>query len=112
MNAAVMDMIDNMRKYVNGGTLLLAWFLVINLIAFCSMGRDKRRARNGEWRIPEATLFLQALLGGSIGSILGMAFFHHKTRKLKFRIGMPLILLVQVLCVLALLSLSDGVSFR
>lgn len=107
-----MDAIDNMRDYVNGGTLILAWLLVINLISFFTMGRDKRKARNGEWRTPEATLFLQAVIGGSVGSILGMTVFHHKTRKLKFRIGMPLILLVQVLFVLALLTFSDGVSFR
>lgn len=108
----MIDGIDNLREYINGGTLILAWLLVINLIAFFSMGRDKRKARNGEWRTPEATLFMQAVIGGSVGSILGMTVFHHKTRKLKFRIGMPLILLVQVLCVLALLTLSDGVSFR
>lgn len=80
---------------------IAAYFLLINLLAFIFMGVDKRRARNDMWRIPEATLFLAALLGGSPGAILGMQLFRHKTRHWYFRWGMPLILLLQ----LALLGL-------
>ena len=61
------------------------------------MGTDKRRARRDAWRIKERTLFLSALLGGSLGAILGMRAFHHKTKHWYFVWGMPLILFAQVL---------------
>lgn len=99
------------RDIFNGGTLLLLWLIAINLIAFIGMGRDKRKARLGEWRTPEATLFLRAIIGGSIGSLLGMYVFHHKTRKPKFVIVMPLILILQILAVIVLAASSDGISF-
>lgn len=60
------------------------------------MGIDKWKARKQAWRIPEKTLFLISILGGSIGSIAGMYTFHHKTKHWYFVIGMPLILIVQV----------------
>ena len=72
------------------------YILVINIIGFTIMGLDKQKARNMAWRIPEADLFVTALLGGSIGSLIGMFFFHHKTKHLSFLIGMPLILLIQI----------------
>lgn len=78
--------------------------ILINLLAFLLMGADKRRARKGLWRIPEAHLFLCALLGGSPGAILGMHLFRHKTRHWYFRWGLPLILLLQ-LTLLGLLRL-------
>ena len=59
-------------------------------------GADKQKARRNAWRIPEKTLILSAVIGGSVGAILGMRFFHHKTRKAKFAIGVPVILLVQI----------------
>lgn len=75
--------------------ILAAYFTAINLIGFISMSRDKRSAvRNGR-RTPEKRLFLYALLGGSLGSMLGMAVFRHKTRHLRFTIGLPLIFLAQ-----------------
>lgn len=73
----------------------IGYLLLISLAGFLLMGIDKRRAKKKLWRIPEATLFLIALLGGSAGSILGMYLFRHKTRHWKFVIGMPLILLLQ-----------------
>ncbi len=76
--------------------LLLLYLALINLVAFALMGADKQKARRGKWRIPERTLFLAAILGGSVGSILGMAAFRHKTRHLKFTIGMPLVLIIQI----------------
>ena len=60
------------------------------------MGLDKRKAKKNLWRIPEKTLFLSAILGGSAGAIAGMYVFHHKTRHWYFVIGMPLILVIQI----------------
>lgn len=68
----------------------------MNLIAFALYGIDKRRAKQGAWRISEYTLLLVALLGGSLGALLGMRYFRHKTRHRKFRYGVPLILLLQL----------------
>ena len=77
------------------------WYLLaVNLAALCVFGLDKRRARRDEWRIPEKTLFLLALAGGSIGALAGMCIFHHKTRKWYFRFGIPAILALQLLAAL------------
>ena len=76
--------------------LFLIYLVLINLAAVMAFGIDKSRARNHAWRIPEKTLFLLAAVGGSIGALLGMFFFRHKTRHLSFRIGLPVILLVQI----------------
>ena len=62
---------------------------LINLVGFAIMGIDKSKAKRNAWRIPEATLFLVALLGGGIGSTLGMHFFRHKTKHWYFRLGLP-----------------------
>lgn len=77
--------------------LAAGYLLFINAAGFLAMYADKRRAVRHQWRIPEKTLFLLALFGGSGGSILGMYLFHHKTRKWYFAVGMPMILLCQVL---------------
>ena len=79
-----------------GWTVLLVWLAVINLLTFIVYGADKRRARKGKWRVPEKTLFLLPLLGGSIGALLGMRVFHHKTRHWYFVWGIPAILLAQI----------------
>ena len=76
--------------------LALTYLVLINLIAFGAFGIDKWKARNNAWRIPEATLFLLAIIGGSIGAKLGMHVWHHKTKHLSFIIGIPVILLLQV----------------
>lgn len=81
---------------------LLLWILVWNGIAFVLMGLDKGRAKGQKWRIPEKVLFLSAALGGSIGAMLGMSFFRHKTRHWSFRLGMPAILAVQIVLLLTL----------
>lgn len=79
-----------------GIKLALLYLIVMNAIAFGLMGIDKRRAVKHKWRISEASLFLSALLGGSIGAIAGMQWFRHKTKHWYFVVGMPLILICQV----------------
>ena len=76
--------------------ILLVYFLIVNVIGFFLMGIDKLRAKKQVWRVPEKTLFILALIGGSIGTNLGMFTFRHKTRHWYFVIGMPLILILQV----------------
>ena len=79
---------------------LTVWLLVINLVTFLIYGVDKRRAKRGAWRVPEKTLFLLPLLGGSVGALLGMRVFHHKTKHWYFVWGIPAILLAQIALVL------------
>lgn len=84
-------------------TFLIGYVIIINVIGFLLMGIDKLKARRRGFRIPEATLFIIAIIGGSIGSILGMYIFRHKTRHRTFTIGMPAILIVQIIFVLVLI---------
>ena len=79
-------------------TQIFLWALAaLNLLAFALMGADKRRAKTARRRISERTLFLSAILGGSVGAILGMWTFHHKTKHWYFVWGMPLILFLQLI---------------
>ena len=87
---------------MNAITLILVYLIVINLISFITMGVDKSKARKRSWRIPESTLFVLALIGGSIGSIVGMHLFRHKTKHWYFLYGMPAILIIQILIVIIL----------
>ena len=87
------------------------YLLVINLAGFVSMGLDKSKARRNKWRIPEATLFLFAVFGGSVGCLIGMRTFHHKTQKPKFYIGIPVILAVQAVILLYFVFLAP-LKFR
>ena len=80
---------------------IIIYLIIMNLISFLSMFIDKKKAKWGRWRIPEDTLFLYAILGGTIGSIAGMYTFRHKTKKPKFYIGMPALLVLQILAVVA-----------
>ncbi len=73
------------------------YLVVINVVGFLIMGIDKLKAKKGMWRIPENTLFLFAFLGGGIGTIAGMYTFRHKTKKMKFVIGMPSIVILEIL---------------
>ena len=82
-------------------TILITYLILINLISFSLMGIDKRRAIRNRWRISERTLFLTALLFGSIGAIAGMHVFRHKTQHPTFRIGMPAILILQIILILS-----------
>lgn len=76
--------------------VLIYYLLGINLLTFFVYGIDKWKARRDKWRVPEATLLMLAALGGSVGALLGMFVFHHKTKHKKFLIGVPLILLAQL----------------
>ena len=76
--------------------VLLVWLAAINLVTFAVYGIDKAKAKRGAWRVPEKTLFLLPLLGGSLGALLGMRVFHHKTKHWYFVWGIPLILLAQI----------------
>ncbi len=80
-----------MLKYIT------IYLISINIISFWVMGIDKFKAKKGMWRIPENTLFLFAFLGGGMGTIAGMYTFRHKTKKLKFSIGMPAIVILEIL---------------
>lgn len=82
---------------------LTIYLVVINFISFILMGLDKKRAIRHQWRIAEKTLFMSAIIGGSIGSIVGMKFFRHKTKHKSFVIGMPIILLIQVVITILLI---------
>lgn len=75
---------------------LLYYLIVINILTFAVYGIDKRKARQGSWRISEATLLMLAVIGGTIGALLGMQVWRHKTMHLKFKYGLPLILLAQI----------------
>ena len=70
--------------------ILFVYLVIINLLSLFLMAEDKRRARRHLWRIPERTLFAAALVGGSVGALLSMYLFHHKTRHWSFVVGMPL----------------------
>lgn len=83
--------------------ILAAYLVIVNLLGFAVMGIDKKRAIRGAWRISEASLFLTALVGGSLGCTLGMHYFHHKTKHWYFRYGMPAIFLVQAFILYLLL---------
>lgn len=86
--------------------IVFIYLVIINLIAFLLMAMDKSRARKHQWRIPEKTLFLSAILGGSICAIAGMYTFHHKTKHWYFVIGMPAILIVQIALIVWIRSRS------
>lgn len=75
----------------------IIYFLVINIAAFAAFGIDKFKAKRGAWRVSESTLIAFAAVGGSIGALLGMYVFHHKTRHSKFTVGVPVILAVYII---------------
>ena len=91
--------------------ILIVYLIVINFIGIASMASDKIRAMEHRYRIPEAVLLLFAVVGGSIGSILGMFLFHHKIRMAKFRFGLPLILVLQIGFIVLLRSVMVSIVF-
>ena len=96
---------------MNSLTYLILYFVIINIIGFALMGIDKRRARKSAFRVPEATLFAIAAIGGSLGSTIGMFFFRHKTKHWYFKFGMPLIFLIQVIIFVVIFLLPVEIRF-
>lgn len=84
--------------------ILIGYVSTVNIVGFALMGIDKSRARKGAWRISEASLFLTAIVGGSIGCIVGMQKFRHKTKHWYFKYGMPAILVIQIIGLALLLK--------
>lgn len=82
---------------MNALSIIILYFAALNVIGFGIMGIDKWKARKGYWRIPESSFFIIAAIGGSLGSILGMYTFRHKTRHWYFVFGMPAILIIELL---------------
>lgn len=81
---------------------LIIYLIIINLFAFFAMLIDKKKAEKGRWRIKESTLLVLAVIGGSIGEIIGMYTFRHKTQKARFFIGIPVIIVLQILIIIAI----------
>ena len=81
---------------------MLIWYylIIINMFTFFLYGFDKYKARKGAWRIPESRLLFFAAIGGSAGALIGMFVWHHKTKHVKFYIGVPLIMGIQILLIL------------
>jgi len=77
--------------------IIIIYLVAVNLLGLILMGVDKSRAKRRKWRIPEATLFLVAVIGGALGSIAGMYIFRHKTKHWYFVIGMPAILVIHLI---------------
>lgn len=85
---------------------ILIYLLIINIIGFAIMYVDKQKAKRGNWRIPEKTILITTLLGGGIGTISGMYVFRHKTKKLKFTVGLPAILILEIIGFIYILFLN------
>lgn len=85
---------------------LLPYLLLMNAAGFLLMRIDKKKAQLGHWRIRESTLVTVAVLGGSVGMLLGMRLFRHKTKHLKFSLGIPVILVLQIMCAVIFLSIK------
>lgn len=81
---------------MQGVSVFLLYILGVNLISFILMGIDKRKAIKKMWRIPERTFWGVSLLGGALGSLIGMNYFKHKTKHTSFTVGMPFVLLVNI----------------
>ena len=79
---------------------IIIYLIIINIIGFLVMYIDKQKAKKGNWRIPEKTIFIITVLGGGIGTISGMYAFRHKTQKLHFTIGLPTITILEIIGVI------------
>ena len=87
--------------------IILGYLLAVNTTSFLLYGIDKYKAKNGRWRISEATLLMMAVIGGSIGAWVGMRLWHHKTMHKKFKYGIPIIIILQVVLAVYLLTNID-----
>lgn len=93
---------------MKGSYIIIGVLVIINLLGYISMWSDKRRAIKGKYRISEKTLFTIAILGGSLGSILGMNQFRHKTKHWYFKYGMPLIFVIQIVILCLIMKFVWG----
>ena len=82
---------------------IILYLIIINIIGFLIMGIDKYKAQKMKWRIAEKTFFLITLFGGGIGTIAGMYTFRHKTKKKYFTIGLPMLMIIEIICILYLI---------
>ncbi len=89
---------------MNFDIVILLYFVFINMTAIVMYGWDKYCAKRNKWRVPESTLLLIAILGGSISAFMAMKLFHHKTLHLKFKYGVPLILILQIFALIYLVN--------
>ena len=96
---------------MNSFDIIILYVVAVNVVSFLMMGIDKRKAMKRAFRIPESTLFVLAIIGGSIGSIAGMHLFRHKTRHWYFLYGMPVILALQVILILTLIFSPIELNF-
>lgn len=81
---------------ISGHNIAMLFFAIINIVAMVVYGWDKLCAIRKWWRVPELTLLIIAAIGGSVGALIAMRLFHHKTLHLKFKYGVPLILAAQI----------------
>lgn len=98
-----MEIVNDIAQENTMLKVVFAYIIVINVIAFILYGIDKERAIKRRWRVSEKTLLGAAMLGGSLGAILGMYGFHHKTKHWRFRILVPLFLLLHIVIILWML---------
>lgn len=94
-----MENINSMFEQIFSIQNIIIYLVIMNIIGFLIMLIDKKKAKYGKWRIRENTLFIVAALGGGIGTIAGMYTFRHKTKKMKFTIGMPTILIAEIVLI-------------
>lgn len=103
-------MFENSREITTSNIFtiqnIIIYLITINILGFLLMYIDKQKAKKGAWRIPEKTLFIVTTLGGGIGTIAGMYLFRHKTQKLNFVVGLPLITILEILLVIYFIFFS------
>ena len=87
--------------------IILGYLLAVNITSFLLFCIDKYKAKKGQWRISEAALLMMAVIGGSIGAWVGMRLWHHKTMHKKFKYGIPIIIILQVVLAVYLLTNID-----
>ena len=92
-------MMVGMENIFNASNMVI-YLIIINLLGFFIMWLDKNKAKRGAWRIPEKTIFIITAIGGGIGTVIGMYAFRHKTQKIAFVIGLPLITGLEIITVL------------
>lgn len=99
-----MGVINLFIEKLSFNTIVYIYILGMSIISFILMGIDKKRAIKHKWRIKESTLLFFALIGGAIGTLISMKVFHHKTKNIKFKIGVPIICMINILLAIILLE--------